>query len=277
MRLHASLFTRAKNTLRGALDEKIVYFHLPKCGGTSILHAIRSRYITLDIRKDLGIFMLSCKASSNSVKIASQTNYPYDTSDDYPILKFRENLLLYFMDKEYIKYIGGHFPFSEIGHTKFHEQYTFVTMLRDPVKRWISSYFFNRFKEENHRKIEVDIDAHLDSDFGRSQGHEFVKFLGGCDPNGDYTSIGAIERAKKNLNTFSVVGFLEYPDDFLKQFKNKYGVKLQIDVRNQSPVSSEQKKETLSEKTLSKIRKICEPDIEIYQYAIESFLHRNQY
>lgn len=267
-----SLLRRADNMLRGGLKENIVLLHLPKCGGTSINHAINCHYQTLDLRADNRSVSLSAPASSNVVKLLDQTDYPYDTTDDYAILKLRENLLLYFLSLQNNKYISGHFPFSEIAYREFHGKYAFITVLRDPVRRWISSYFFNRHKDSDHRKIEEDITMHLRSPFGQSQGYEYVKFLGGADQAGNYTSRQAIDRAKRNLDKFDVVGFIEYKEDFLKKFEERFGVRLELETRNKNPTSESYRKSIVTQEVEEKIKVICKPDCEVYQYAIDNFL-----
>lgn len=275
MLLLKSLFKRAYNTFHGCLKDNICFLHIPKCGGMSIRDAVSSCYRTLDIRKDLYLVSIEPVASSNVAKMIHQTNYPYNTNDDYPLLKIRKNLLLYFMNKKNTKYICGHFTFSEIAYRESYDKYAFITILRDPVSRWRSSYFFNRYKKADHRKIEDDITAHLQSAFGQSQGYEYVKFLGGADRDGDYTSRQAIERAKKNLHKFDIVGFLEYQDIFLEQFENRFGVRLNLDWKNQSPVSTSYRDSIILPEIEDKIKTICEPDREIYQYAIDNLLKAN--
>lgn len=240
--------------------------------GTSINHAINCHYQTLDLRTDNCSVSLSAPASSSVVKLMNQTDYPYDTTDDYPILKLREHLLLYFLSLQTNRYISGHFPFSEIAYREFHGKYAFITVLRDPVKRWISSYFFNSNKDSNHRKIEEDITTHLRSAFGRSQGYEYVKFLGGANKSGEYTSGQSIDQAKRNLHKFDVVGFIEYQEDFLNQFENRFGVRLKLEQRNRNPASEAYRKSIVTEEIEEKIKAICGPDREVYQYAADNFV-----
>jgi hypothetical protein len=167
------------------------------------------------------------------------------------------------------RFISGHFLFSKIAYQKYGEKFSFVTVLRDPVKRWISSYFFNRFKSDNHMKVKDDIETHLESHFGISQGYELVKFLGGANKEGDYTSEQAINQAKVNLQLFEVVGILEKLDDYSNKFIDRFHVKLQIEKKNQNPVPKQYRKSTITPELLERITVVCQPDIQVYEYAIE--------
>jgi len=269
-----SVFIKVRNTFHKRLKKNIFFLHVPKCGGTSIDNAISKRLSIFGLMVS-NMIGLNPSASSNVISLVHQTNYPNDTRDDYPILKLRENILLYFMSQRKYKYIKGHFTFSEIAYREFKDEYAFITVIRDPVKRWLSSYFFNRFKEVHHRKIDEDIATHLQSPFGQSQGYEFVKFLGGVDPNGDYKSRQAIERAKGNLHKFDVVGLLEYREDFFKRFHDHFGMRLKLEKKNQSPVSSSYRESLVTEEIKKQVMTICEPDLEIYQYAVDNFVKTN--
>jgi sulfotransferase famil protein len=270
-----SLITRTHNLFQGVPKENIFFLHLPKCAGTSISHAIKACYQTLDLKANSSLLSISAKASSDVVKMIDQTDYPHDITDDSPILAVREHLLLYFMSLDTTKYISGHFTFSDVAYREFHSKYAFITVLRDPVNRWISSYFFNRYKSNDHRKIEEDITTHLQSKFGQSQGYEYVKFIGGADRTGNYTSRSAIDRAKNNLHKFDIIGFLEHQDVFLKQFQHRFGKKLKIEKKNQNPVLKTQRESVISDEIKAKIKECCKPDCEVYQYALDKFLKTN--
>jgi len=65
-------------------------------------------------------------------------------------------------------------------------------------------------------------------------------------PNRDYTSQQAIDRAKKNLGKFDIVGCLEYIENFLKEFENRFGVRLKLEKRNQNPVTESIRKSIIT-------------------------------
>ena len=111
----------------------------------------------------------------------------------------------------------------------------------------------NSNKDSNHRKIEEDITTHLRSAFGRSQGYEYVKFLGGANKSGEYTSGQSIDQAKRNLHKFDVVGFIEYQEDFLNQFENRFGVRLKLEQRNRNPASESYRKSIVTEEIEEKM------------------------
>ncbi|MCF6153329.1 MAG: hypothetical protein E3K38_13805 [Candidatus Kuenenia stuttgartiensis] len=263
MQFFKSILNRAKNLYAWGLKENIFFMHIPKCGGTSISHAISRKYLTPDFTRNR-IVSLDTYASSNTAKLL-----------DLQTLKFRENLLLYFMNMKNVKYISGHFSFSEIAFREFHNKFAFVTVLREPVKRWISVYFYSRYKESTHCKIETDITTFIQSKEGKSKGHAYIRFLGGIDEEMDYTSKQALDRAKGNLDKFDIVGFLEYKENFIQQFENRFGVRLALKKENPSPVTQIFKDSVITEEIIEKIKTICKPDIEIYQYAVDKFVKRN--
>ena len=268
-RTKTNLYRRIQTTLHGRFKEKVFFLHVPKCGGTSIDHAIKSLYRNKD-----RTVTVNAAASTTAANLLNQINFPHETSDDYPVLKLRENLLLYFMSQN-IKYISGHFSFSDTSYRNFSDEYTFITVLRDPVKRWISLYFFNRYKKEKHCKIEDDIKTFLQSDFGKSQGYEYVKFIGGIDNNRDYTSKQAIDRAKENLSKFDIVGSLENQEIFFKQIKTRFGVTLNISKKNLNPKNRSFIESIITEEIKENIGKICKPDLQIYKYALDRFVRAN--
>lgn len=268
-----SLVLRSKNLFQTPFNKKIFFLHIPKCGGTSINEAIKSCYLTLDFANDRRLAHVRSVPSSIAAKKSVGLDHPSDAAEDYQVLKFRENLLLYYMCHGNINYIAGHLSFSETAYQYFHDKYAFITVLRDPVKRWISAYFYYRYKNFGLRKIDMDITACLKSEFGQAQGHQYVKFLGGADEMEDYTSEQAINRAKQNLHKFSIVGFLEQQGEFVKKFEEQFGRKLNIEFSNQSPRPQSYQSSIITEEIKEQIKAVCRPDMEIYQYAMANFLN----
>lgn len=267
------LVNRIANTFTNRITEIIFFLHIPKCGGVSIGQAIEEKYLSIDLRNDRGIIELNAPVSGQVIKTTEGINYPYGTNDDFPLLNFREKLLLYFMGQPSTKFISGHFLFSDQAYQEYGDKFMIVTVLRDPIQRWLSSYFFNRFKRDDHVQVYDDIEPYLDTHFGISQGYELIKFLGGANWEGDYISSIAINRAIENLKKFGIVGFLEDLDSFSRKFYDRFQVNLKIGKKNQNPAPKYNRKSTITTDLLEKITEICQPDIQVYEYALKNFNH----
>ena len=259
------------NSFYKPIKENILFFHIPKCGGTSIQRAIENCYYPIK-NNSRGYIHLDNTASYNSGLILSKINRKElddgNLVDDYYVLKVREYLMLFYLCQKY-RFINGHFHFSRTAHNFFKQEYVFITVLRDPVKRWISEYLYNRYKKFDYRKNDIGIEEYLKSKYGKSQGHQFVKFLGGPSEKEDYTSHEAIQRAKENTEKIDIIGFIEQLDQFVNQFNKRFGKKLKIEHINKSTVSIDTKNEYFSKDILERIQDICKPDIEVYRYAAE--------
>jgi hypothetical protein len=266
-----NLLARVRNQFFGAIEKNIVFVHIPKCGGTSLSEAISRHYYTLDIRKDRLMIGIDVRATYHVTALFAAKD-PFE--DDYhEVLRFEERLLLYYMHQKDLRYIHGHFAFSELAYQLFGDRFQYVTMLRDPVERIISHFLYNKFKQQAFGigTIDEDINNYMNSDRFRNQGHEYVKkFFGTFDRSVDYTSSEAIDRAKANLRKFAVVGCLENLESFASRFEKCFGVKLQLPVKNVSPKSGSFKRTLINDEIKNRIASICKPDLEIYTYALNS-------
>ena len=187
------------------------------------------------------------------------------------LMDFREDILLYSLSSHKYQYISGHFRYSEKIYKEFHHDWQFVTSLRNPVSKWISQYFYNRYKDTTHFKLDYDLESFLDSEQGQSLGSDFVQKLTDKKLGLDPTSDKAIEVAAKNLDNFSLVGFVEDFASFSKDYKNIFGVDLKIKSRNSNPVSKSQQKEKISSVLRERIEEICKPDMALYEMAAKKW------
>jgi hypothetical protein len=243
--------------------EKIVFLHVPKCGGTAVNSSIRQHFLTSGVS-------LASPPCQKAAAIHYGLKDPLER-DYYYVLKSSELLLLYHM---FIgtQYISGHFSFNPEIYHQFKNQYRFITILRDPSRRLISQYFYNRYKGSEHCKTDVDLQSFVESEAGRNLGHEYVKFIGGINKAGDYSSQEAIERAKENLSKFDAVGCLEYLTLFENHFKEKFNIDISVAQRNPNPIKRQDIESQLTDALKEKIEDICAPDREVYNYALEHLI-----
>ncbi len=261
-----STWMRLKTTATGAPRHRICYLHIPKCGGSSINDAIRRAYIGMDFRDERQVAALDAPASSSVVAAESGRRYPFDTDDDRAILRFREQLLCYLLAQPHIRYVTGHFPYSERARQWFGQDVAFMTLLRHPHARFVSSYAYNRYKNPNLR-VDVDFDTFLSSPFGQSQGYELVKFIGGPREDGDYRSAAALENAKRNIERFALVGFLEDLPGFSRAFRRRFGVRLRVPHLNRTPGHVHGGKLLADPVRRKQVAELCAPDMAIYEHA----------
>ncbi len=249
---------------RERFNKQICFVHLPKCGGKSFDEALWR----FDPFSHVSI---KSAPSFEAATLLYQLDDP--TANDFDqVLRFREYILLYWM-YENVRFISGHVSFSETAYQTFRDRYAFITLLRHPVKRWISLYFYHRYKTiQTPTMLEDDIQTFLQSQRGKNQGYRYIHMLGGIRDDGDYRSPQAIAQAKANLHKFVLVGCLEHLGVFQAQFQQTFGVKLKFPRKNRNPKSRAFIDSIVTDDIVNEVTAICQPDIELYYYALENFV-----
>jgi hypothetical protein len=166
-------------------------------------------------------------------------------------------------DPNKLKCVGGHFPYGI--HQNFNRPFSYFTMLRDPVDRVLSYYYFiknrpNRGKHE--RTAGMDI-----KDFMKTLENQTVNFqtkrLSGGKPN--------LEKAKQHLSQdFSFVGLTERFEESLFLMKKEYNWQ-NPEYKNRNITKQRAAKSELPKDVISFIEERNDMDIEIYRFAIKLF------
>ncbi|MBI4820049.1 MAG: sulfotransferase family 2 domain-containing protein [Deltaproteobacteria bacterium] len=231
------------------MRHNVAFIHMPKCGGTSLTEALCALYgpgrrTLLDSR--------ASKRGADELGIG--------------LLRFRRSLLAYELRRAGEgRLVAGHYPVDAEAVSEFGSRWRFVTVLRDPVERWISHYFYNRSLRDSPFHISADLGSYLDSGDARSLGCLYARHLLGIE--GANLTDQQVEAAKRVLSSFALVGIAERLDDFAAEFGRKFGRSLEIGRKNVSPVSRRDRESEVSPEIRARIRDLCAPDLELYEQA----------
>jgi hypothetical protein len=232
----------------GIGSHKIFFFHIAKCGGTSIANAIIKGYKPWRPRNTSSVVILNEEAA----RFAERNTIGTHT---YPLV--RRDLLNYMMSLPNIRCISGHFQYSNSAHDAYPDWH-FVTVLRDPVARWLSHYRYNALM----KKIALPIEEFIETRQARSFGRAFVDEVTDDLDKEDIDIGELVEIALGRYKRFSLVGRLDDLPDLVHRFEEKFHHKLDIKHLNRTPGGVEDK--PLSDSTMARINELCAPDMSLY-------------
>lgn len=235
----------SKNTLY--LDKKkhtLIFFHLPKTGGTTMHVILRRHY------RSAHIFRTDPEAHWESLRI------------------FRE-----LSDEEKSKYqlITGHMRFGI--HDDLKKPSYYITFLRDPVQRVISYYYYilgyqnhylhQRIKSGNMSLQEV-VESGISREFENCQAR---RIAGLARTKYGEPPAEMFDLAVKNIERyFLVVGTTECFDESLMLMANHCRWNLPYYTKQNTGKNKPRKLE-ISDEAIKTIKKFNEVDIKLYEYA----------
>lgn len=216
---------------------RIIFFHMPKCAGTSVRFAIEEA-----MRRKWPLW------SPNIIRIDSNASEKAAAILETDRHSVRETLMLYALHLPRHHFISGHAPVTERTLAALKDTDLVVTVLRHPYKRVLSSYYFNVAKGTKGT-TEYDIEAWLD----RVEPSPMTAFFG-----------GTFETAVRHIQGFDVIGFMDDLAAFEAELGWATSLPIRLKRRNKTGISYLDF-DAQPSSVKAKIREICEQDLELYQ------------
>lgn len=245
-----------KSTKDQEQEKTVIFLHLPKSGGTTINTIIKRQHRENDIlpiRDDPRKRIQDC-------------------IDEFKVLPVAE--------KERIKVLMGHMGFGL--HNFLPRPSVYITLLRDPVERVISHYYFvlrrpDHYLHQTVTSRKMSLEDYIRSRISTELDNGQMRNLSAT--NGDshfsipfgHCNAEMLEIAKKNLREYFIgVGLAESFDQSLLLFKKLLNWN-NIFYFKRNVTKNRPLKTDFSEEALNLIKKQNELDLELYQYAAKLF------
>ncbi len=228
--------------------QTVIFIHIPKAAGSTLRAIIQNQY-------------------KRHVMYAIDGRRVKESVEEFKILPLSH--------REKIRVLLGHMLFGL--HEYIPRPSTYITILRDPVERVISNYYYVLRKPAHRMHDEVTsqkmtLKEYVESKINTQLNNGQTRVISGINDVlfGKCTN-EMFERAKKNIeNHFSVVGLTERFDETLILLQRVLAWRrpfyIMKNVTKNRPV-----KENISEDTLNTIEYYNKLDIALYKFAKERF------
>lgn len=230
----------------------LVYIHVPKCGGTSFGSALRLRYFYSQATIRLSDSRALQQALYPEAKGLDRLKREYD---------LRDVLLARLMARK-LRCISAHTRYHPALHLVHQDNSRFVTLLRNPVDRFVSHYYYLQRHHPDPARPET-LDAFLETQDAARLAAQFLFYFARTLPFETNELSGAIGQAHRALERFSLIGDLSRPTAFQTGLKTMTRTPLVVVRRNRAPNSVAKPTGDL----MRRITDLCAADIAIYERA----------
>jgi hypothetical protein len=246
-----------------AEDSIVIFTHIPKTAGTSLRHIIQSQFQPQQVFE---FYHLKTQPPKVRKGIEKYNNLTAN-------------------QKKAIKFVSGHVGFGL--HEFLPRPCTYITVLRDPVERVVSYYYF-LLRNQNNLVKDKSLEEFIQTFEGVH--NSMTCYLSGLTLKAQLQDLSielksqqfaqeTLEIAKANIKQhFQVVGLVERFDETCILLRKILGWNLASFYVKKNVAKHGNLIENLPQDTLNLIQKFNELDIQLYAYAQEIFAEMiNQY
>jgi hypothetical protein len=233
-----------------ALDARIVFLHVPKCGGNSLRLALRDAYrapFSGGSRRRLHVSPAGTRDAAAALGV--------------PVDAFRDALLRYHLHDRKRRLFTGHFSWPD-GLLEQFPDISLVTLLRDPVAHFLSCYYEAREAGRNGDSL----DAFLDGAAAQRIGTRFARVFAGRR-DAEKIEPADVELARGRLARVAVIGLLEDLPGFVDDFRRCFGARLRLPHANAGTLRQRAEREDLTDALRARIVARVVTNQALYEFA----------
>ena len=192
-------------------------------------------------------------------------------------IKHIENLkALPAAERDQLQLIKGHFPYGI--HEHLSQPFDYITMLRDPVERMVSHYYFvlrtpHHYLYETVTSKKIGLNEYVLGGLSEELDNGQVRLISGIGRRIPYGQCSRkwLEVAKENLERrFSFVGLAERFDETILLIARKFGWKDPYYIR-QNVTENRPAVKDVPMHVIDAIKKVSALDLELYSFAQSIF------
>jgi hypothetical protein len=253
---NAILAKLSKVASSGMPGKRIIHLHIRKTGGLSLVEALRRAY-------GVTFFRVNVHASREARSMLPEVHAAQN----------RAVLMAYMAaSPDNYRCISAICPFNNDIHSKLKNDWKFITVLRDPIKRFVSHYYDQAMtcREGASRK---DFLHFMDSDLARRYACEYTRYFSGkaCSSSQFVYPEDSemVNKAIDNINQFDLVGDLSLMTKFQSQLSRIVDRNIKIKHRNKR--RDRTSTDVIIQKDdWSRIEELCKWDVYFYNEVMKN-------
>jgi hypothetical protein len=241
---------------RKTKQPNLIFLHIPKAAGTTLNFILENHY-----------------SRANSYSTSKSNYYPDGSIDTFKVMSAAQHAN--------IRWLTGHMGYGY--HTYLSAPSVYVTLLREPVDRVISHYYFESSLQESpvYELIQS----------GKMDLREYLRYYHGVEMDNLQTRMVAgnwekrgtgpctpemLAQAKQNLcDHFAVVGVSHQFDAFYFLLRKYFGWRY-VPYLKQNRTQNRPQREAIAESDQTMIREYNKYDLALYQFGEELFARQLQ-
>ena len=231
---------------------RLLYIHVPKCGGSSFGAALRLRYAysqaTIDLRRS---------------RAMQKARAPFALGEDRIVAEYdqRDRLLAELL-KRGKHCIAAHVRYDPALHDTLAQDRAWITLLREPVDRFVSHYRYLQRKHPDPKRPDT-LEAFLETPDAARIASQYLFYFARVSQTLCSDVPAAVRAAQEALGRFALIGDLSRPAAFARGLRRITGTPLPVLARNRAPALAP----ALSPGVTARIEQLCAADIAIYRHA----------